>query len=546
MGTSLAHIRGWRAASSRLPSQLMKEATMRRPRYRFPSILPRMLVALALSVAGLPASAAARRATLAITYAEASSTHVDLMGSSVRPGVLGNAHVQRKQGRTRAKVHLETLPHPQSLGSFYTTYLLWAVAPEGQAAMLAELPHSKSFDVDVTTSFQTFGLIVTAEPHAAVKLPSPLVVAENVARADTSGTLQTGRLEYGSAVGELYASAGPEDLARRDFRTPLLVLGARHAVALAKSAGAAQHANAELRGAEVKLVSLEQTWPPKRRVPTEFEGMARDVMRVAEHARGLAVERSEADRLAAERRSASADVARAYSDADRSRQEAERARDRAEQERQQAAAARSSEEQARQQAAAARTNEEQARLDAQVAKANEDRARIAVEVARANEENARGQAERALEQAQQAQRDKAETQRQLFQSLSAVLETRREARGLIVSLSDVLFDFDRASLTPGAREKLSKLSGLLLAYPGAYRIDVEGHTDSIGSYDYNMRLSRDRAEGVRFYLLQAGIPAGRMGSASGYADTRPVATNASASGRQLNRRVEIVIGDLER
>jgi outer membrane protein OmpA-like peptidoglycan-associated protein len=497
-----------------------------------------MLVALAVSVAGLPAAAgiapasSTRRATLAITYAEASSTNVDLVGGSVRPGVLGSAHVERKQGRTRAKVHLETLPHPQSLGSFYTTYLLWAVAPEGQAAMLAELPHSKSFDVDVTTSFQTFGLIVTAEPHAAVKLPSPLLVAENVARADTSGSLQTGRLEYGSAVGELYAGSGPEDLGRRDFRTPLLVLGARHAVDLARSAGAAQHASQELRGAEVKLASLEQTWPPRRKVPKEFEGMARDVMRVAEHARGLAVERSDAARLAAERRSASADVARAQSDAERSRQEAERARDRAEQERQQAAAARNS--------------EEQARLDAQVAKANEERARMAVEVAKANEENARSQAERALQEAQQAQRDKAETQRQLFQSLSTILETRREARGLIVSLSDVLFDFDRASLTPGAREKLSKLSGLLLAYPGAYRIDVEGHTDSIGSYDYNMRLSRDRAEGVRFYLLQAGIPAGRMGSASGYADTRPVATNASASGRQLNRRVEIVIGDLER
>jgi outer membrane protein OmpA-like peptidoglycan-associated protein len=101
-------------------------------------------------------------------------------------------------------------------------------------------------------------------------------------------------------------------------------------------------------------------------------------------------------------------------------------------------------------------------------------------------------------------------------------------------------------LTPGAREKLSKLSGLLLAYTGPYRLDVEGHTDSIGTYEYNARLSRDRAESVRSYLLQAGLPVGRLGSASGFADTRPVASNVSAAGRQLNRRVEIVIGDLDR
>ena len=105
----------------------------------------------------------ARHTTLAITYGESGSTHIDLVGSVTRPGVIGDAEVSRKQGRTRVKVHMKELPHPQSLGSFYTTYLLWAVAPEGQAASLAELPHGKDFDTEVTTSFQTFGLIVTAE-----------------------------------------------------------------------------------------------------------------------------------------------------------------------------------------------------------------------------------------------------------------------------------------------------------------------------------------------------------------------------------------------
>ena len=131
----------------------------------------------------------------------------------------------------------------------------------------------------------------------------------------------------------------------------------------------------------------------------------------------------------------------------------------------------------------------------------------------------------------------------LYQSLSEILETRREARGLIVNLSDVLFDFDRASLKPGAREKLSKLAGIMLAYPGGYHIEVEGHTDSVGAHEYNMALSRDRAASVHGYLLQAGLPAARIGAATGFGEARPVASNDSAAGRQVNRRVEIVISE---
>jgi outer membrane protein OmpA-like peptidoglycan-associated protein len=232
--------------------------------------------------------------------------------------------------------------------------------------------------------------------------------------------------------------------------------------------------------------------------------------------------------------------------ADRSRQEADAARQRADEERQQAASARTDAERSRVKEEEARAREDDARATAERARQGEQQARQVADAARLNEERARAQAEQARVEAEQAQRDKTETQRQLFESMSTILETRREARGLIVSLSDVLFDFDRASLTPGAREKLSKLSGLLLAYPGPYRIDVEGHTDSIGTYDYNLRLSRDRADSVRLYLLQAGVPPNRMGAASGFADTRPVASNVSPAGRQMNRRVEIIIGDLDR
>lgn len=514
---------------------------------RFETAAARLLAAGAVLLAGVPVAAQAvkdtRRTTLAVTYAEGDTTRVDMLGSAAKPGVLGSASVKRKAGRTRVQLRMDALPHPQSLGSFYTTYVLWAVAPEGQAASLAELPHSKSIGVDATTSFQTFGLIVSAEPHSAVSLPSPLIIAENVPRADTVGRFHSGRIEYGGAIGALYASA--DDPGRRDFVTPLLVLGTRHAIDLAKDAGAAQHAPREFEQAERKLDTLEQAWPRRRRLPKDLEGVAREAMHAAEHARQAAVERREQIRLSAERRDASARVARAENEADRARGEAKEARQSAVREQVRAAEARQEAERAKAEEQRAKTTEDAARAQAEKDRLDAGTARLEAERARQEAERARLEAERARGEADEAQRSKAELQQQLFKSVSAILETRREARGLIVSLSDVLFEFDRATLTPGAREKLSKLAGVLLAYPGHYRIELEGHTDSIGSNEYNLTLSRTRAESVASYLLLAGVPAERLGAAAGFGEVRPVATNDTAAGRQMNRRVELVIGELD-
>ena len=174
-----------------------------------------------------------------------------------------------------------------------------------------------------------------------------------------------------------------------------------------------------------------------------------------------------------------------------------------------------------------------------------DQAQTEADRAKANEDLARVEAERARLEAEQAKQDKNQLQQQLFTSISAILETRREARGLIVNLSDVLFDFNQASLRPGAREKLSKLAGILLAYPGPYHMEVEGHTDAIGSQDYNQKLSEDRAQSVSNYLLKAGIASDRILAVRGFGKLRPVTTNDTPEGRQMNRRVEIVITDLD-
>ena len=467
----------------------------------------------------------AKRHTLAIKYKDNDDTSVNITGTTLNPQAMGKAEVKRKEGRTRVKLKMQNLGHPQAIGPYYTTYVLWAIAPEGQADNLAELPIRNDFEVDVTTAFQTFGLIITAEPHSAIKLPSPVIVAENTLRKGTEGGIEASRIEYSGDAGDLYVvsvQSGPSLSA--DYNTPLMILGARRAVEIARRAGAPRYAEPELRAAEIKLAALEQTWPARRKDEEKFSGLAHDVMRLGERARELTVERLAQARLDAERRAASNTIADARSEAERARDEAERAK-------QEAAASQDAAGRAARELAEAQLRVEQAQTEADRAKAREDLARV--------------EAERARIEAEQAKQDKNELQQRLFTSIAAILETRREARGLIVNLSDVLFDFNQASLKPGAREKLSKLAGILLAYPGPYHIEVEGHTDAIGSQDYNQKLSEDRAQSVSSYLLKAGIASDRIMAVRGFGKLKPVATNDTPEGRQMNRRVEIVITDLD-
>ena len=467
----------------------------------------------------------AKRHTLAIRYKDNDDTSVNITGTALNPQAMGKAEVKRKEGRTRVKLKIQSLGHPQALGAYYTTYILWAIAPEGQADNLAELPIKNDLEVDVTTAFQTFGLIITAEPHSAVKLPSPVIVAENTLRKGTEGGIGASQIEYSGDPGDLYVvSTQNAPALSADYNTPLMILGARRSVEIARRAGAHRYAELELREAEIKLAALEQTWPARRKDEDKFSGLAHDVMRLGERARELAVDRMAQARLDAERRTASNTIADARSDADRARDEAERAR-------REAAASQDAAGRAERELAEARLRVEQAQTEADRAKAREDLARV--------------EAERARMEAEQAKQDKNELQQRLFTSISAILETRREARGLIVNLSDVLFDFNQASLKPGAREKLSKLAGILLAYPGPYHMEVEGHTDAVGSQDYNQKLSEDRAQSVSSYLLKAGIASDRILAVRGFGKLRPVTTNDTPEGRQMNRRVEIVITDLD-
>jgi outer membrane protein OmpA-like peptidoglycan-associated protein len=177
---------------------------------------------------------------------------------------------------------------------------------------------------------------------------------------------------------------------------------------------------------------------------------------------------------------------------------------------------------------------------------NETRlAAAGAEAARLKEENdaqrAKTQADldRAAKEKAQAEAEKTELRAQLLAQFNAILQTRDTARGLIVNVPDVLFDTAKFSLRPAAREKLARVGGIISGHPGL-RLEVEGHTDSVGADDYNQRLSEHRGEAVRDYLTQQGMQ-GSSVTTRGFGKTQPVASNDTAAGRQQNRRVELVI-----
>jgi outer membrane protein OmpA-like peptidoglycan-associated protein len=335
----------------------------------------------------------------------------------------------------------------------------------------------------------------------------------------------------------------------RDENVPLELDEARNAIRLSRAAGADRYAGDTFGHASTLLQQAEES-QERRRGRKSVVMVAREAVQRAEDARLIALQRQNDEQIAQAREAAARREADARAEA---RLESDR-RIRAEEARLAAERDRLATEEA---AARARREAEEtsSRLSRERAEADEarraaDQARIAAEQARSEAQSAaeRLTAERAAaqadaEQARQlaaaAENEKNDLRDRLQKQLSLILETRESARGLIVSMPDVLFDFNQSTLRAGAREKLAKVAGVLLAYPDL-RMAVEGHTDNVGSDDYNQRLSDRRAESVRGYLTQQGITESAI-VARGFGESRPVVTNESAEGRQQNRRVELVV-----
>jgi len=474
------------------------------------------------------------RTTRAVNYRHrGGSTTVDIKGTDLMPEAKGKAKVDSKAGRLQINVDLLHLGRASKIGPQYLTYVLWAITPEGRANNLGEIVPDESgrSSVDVTTDLQAFGLIVTAEPYFSVTRPSNEVVAENIIRQETKGFEEAidakfDMLEGGQYTIDMPAQQLPSVAA--DPRTPLTLLEARNAVAIAKAAGAVQYAPDSLQKAEDYLARAED-YLKRKQGKTPIGTAARGATQMAEDARVLTLRRKEQERIAAEKQAMLERQQRAEADAKASAEAEAKAKAQAEQD-----------VRMRSRAEADRAAAEKAQAEAQLQQAQSDAARTA---ALAEQQKAQAEAEKQRLAADEAIRQKEAMRQRLLNQLNQVLETRDTDRGLVVSMPDVLFDSGSYTLKPAARERLARISGIVLAYPDL-RLEIEGHTDSVGSDAYNQNLSDKRAASVRDYLVDSNVSINNV-IARGFGKIRPVADNRTAAGRKLNRRVEMIVsGDV--
>jgi outer membrane protein OmpA-like peptidoglycan-associated protein len=474
----------------------------------------------------------------AINYRNGSSSKVDMQGTQLMSTAMGEAKVQSRTGRVEVDLKMYGLEPANKFGMEYLTYVLWAISPQGRAVNMGELvlDHDQA-KLKATTELQTFGLVVTAEPYFAVTQPGSLVVSENVLRADTAGSAQQIQFSYELLGRDAYSSTNArinDAIFGIDSKTPLELFEARNAVRIAHNSNADNYAPSALASAEKSLQQAENAYRTKQK--SQVATFARDAAQTAEDARVMSLKKQEEERLAREAADREAQAkAQAQAEALR-RQQAEQDRAEAERMRKEAEVAAQQAEQAKAEAEAARQAALQQQQQAEAAR----QAAVAQQQQLAAEaDKARAAAAEADRLRQQAEKDKADLRAKLLQQLNSVLETHDTARGLIANMGDVLFETGKYELKPEARERLARVSGILLAY-SSLKVAIEGHTDSTGSDEFNQRLSEQRAEAVRDYLVSQGVAAGGI-TARGFGSMQPVASNDTAEGRQHNRRVELVL-----
>ncbi len=429
-------------------------------------------------------------------------TKIAFKGTTLLPLAKGEAKVTSERGGIVIEAKFEGLTPANGFGKEYLTYVLWAITPDGRPSNLGEvLPAGTKNNITVTTGLQSFGMIVTAEPYFSVTQPSDVVVLQNQIIQDrTSGVLEKVNAHYLLLPRGAYAeTSGSKTVANpitRDEKSPLEFYQANNAIRIAQEAGAEKYAPEIYNEAihDLKNASdIDRSKKPDRKMEITF---ARQAVQRAEDARLVTLRKQAAER----------------------QMNAELAKRDAENQAQQA------------QLAAQQAQLEAAKAAAAKAQADAERAR-----AEADAEAARARAEVSDKAAQSA----AEAREKLLGQLNSVLATSDTARGLIVNMSDVLFDTGKYTLKTNTQISLAKVAGILQSYPGL-KLQVEGYTDSVGSDEFNQKLSENRADAVRDFLVGQGVQQTNI-AATGYGKNNPVADNGTTQGRAQNRRVQLVV-----
>ena len=497
------------------------------------------------TLASAPAPTVSRTIKAMHYRLQGGSTRVEFHGTDLMQRASGEAKVDGKKTNFQIEAKFEGFEDATKFGLEYLTYVAWAVSPQGRPVNLGELTldHHGNGQLKAFTDLQTFGLIVTAEPYFAVTQPGNMVVAESSSisgaateNIDTKYELVT-RGTYSATNAHIQ-----DAIFGIDSKTPLELFEARNALRIAHIATADKYAPSILSKAGQQLMNAESLYRQKQKKEV-VSAAAKEATQTAEEARVMAV-KQKAEEEAQSAAAAAAAKARADAEAEAKRRaEAEAARQAAEQARLQAEKDRAAAEQAK---ADAERMKQEALAAAQEAARQKEAAEKAKAEAVAQQQalaadaaQAHADAQKAESLRQQAEREKQELRERLLQQLNSILATRDSARGLVANMSDVLFRSGSYELAPGARERLAKVSGIILAYPSLH-VSVEGHTDSVGGDEYNQSLSELRAQAVRDYFVQQGIPSSTI-EAHGYGKTAPIASNDTPDGRQQNRRVELVL-----
>ena len=487
--------------------------------------LPFVLTAISLTVSfayaqtqqpEVPAADVIKKSIKAVGYPiGGGATKVVFVGTSFAPQAQGEAKVEAKKGPTSIEVKLSGMPQPTSIGAEFLTYVLWAITPDGRTNNMGEVLVDKTGEgrLNASTQLQTFALIITAEPYYAVRLPSEVVVLENDTKKNTKGKIYPDN-DYQLMVRSQYAKMGnPLALTPNLKTTPLEVYEARNAVDIARSQKADAYAP-EVFGKAVSSLQMLENQVSSKAEKKQIITTARQTIQFAEDSRALSAQRQNAERIQKEQDAAAASAAakaKAQADAEAQRQA-------------ELTAAKEAQMKAESDAAAARAA---AAADAASAKSQAEQAALQAKEQAARDEAARAQAATLALRAQ------------LLQQLNDVLQTTDTPRGLVVNMADVLFETGKYALSQDAKLKLAKLSGIIQAHPGL-NLGIEGHTDTTGTPEFNQKLSQERADTVREFLIAQGLAADTI-TAIGMGQDNPVADNSSAAGRQKNRRVEIIV-----
>jgi outer membrane protein OmpA-like peptidoglycan-associated protein len=439
----------------------------------------------------------------AVNYLHRSgSTTIGFKGTTLLPLAKGEAKVTSERGGITVNARFRGLTPANGFGREYLTYVLWAISPDGRPQNLGEvLPSNDKNSITVTTALQSFGLIVTAEPYFSVSQPSDVVVLQNVIQQDkTNGVLEKVTAHYAllprGAFAQTEGSKSNANPITRDEQAPLELYQAYNAMRIAQDVGAGKYAADIMKEASLDLKNASDIQSNKKGDRKMEITFARQAVQRAEDARIVTLRKQAAERQM------NAELAK---------------RD------------------AQLQAQQAQAQSQQAQMDA--AKAQAARAQADAERARAEAAEADARAREA--EANRSAKDANAVREKLLGQLNGVLATSESARGLIVNMSDVLFDTGRYTLKSNTQVSLAKVAGILQSYPGL-KLQVEGYTDIVGSDQLNQKLSENRAGSVRDFLVSQGVSMNNI-SATGYGKTNPVADNNTSSGRAQNRRVQLVV-----